>query len=65
VSKMQSVVKAEMPSASQSDIFKEVGERWRTLSAEGREPFEALAEADKKRYQVGMHRAVSSSLYLG
>ena len=54
VSDMKPIVTAEKPGIAQSEVSKEVGERWKALSAEGRAPFVARAEADKQRYKVHM-----------
>ncbi|PHT57082.1 FACT complex subunit SSRP1 [Capsicum baccatum] len=43
-------VKKSNPGISFTEVGKVLGERWNKLSAEEKEPFEAMAKADKKRY---------------
>ena len=42
------------PGLNFADISKEVGRLWNVLDENGRAPFEALANADKERYNVEM-----------
>ncbi|XP_071735050.1 FACT complex subunit SSRP1-like isoform X2 [Rutidosis leptorrhynchoides] len=43
-------VKKEIPGISFKEIARVLGERWNKLSAAEKEPYEARAQADKKRY---------------
>ncbi|XP_071706635.1 FACT complex subunit SSRP1-like [Rutidosis leptorrhynchoides] len=43
-------VKKEIPGISFKEIARVLGERWNKLSAAEKEPYEAKAQADKKRY---------------
>ncbi|GMG98436.1 hypothetical protein Nepgr_000276 [Nepenthes gracilis] len=44
-------VKKENPGISFLEVGKVLGDKWRKMSAEEREPYEAKARADKKRYK--------------
>ncbi|KAK2966932.1 hypothetical protein RJ640_002117 [Escallonia rubra] len=44
-------VKKSNPDIKFTEVGKVLGERWNKMSAEEKEPFEAKARADKKRYQ--------------
>ncbi|KAK3030827.1 hypothetical protein RJ639_035756 [Escallonia herrerae] len=44
-------VKRSNPDIKFTEVGKVLGERWNKMSAEEKEPFEAKARADKKRYQ--------------
>ncbi|GKV08676.1 hypothetical protein SLEP1_g20278 [Rubroshorea leprosula] len=44
-------VKKTNPGISFTDVGKALGERWKKMSAEEKEPYEAKARADKKRYK--------------
>ncbi|KAH8881713.1 high mobility group box, partial [Thozetella sp. PMI_491] len=41
----------ENPGISSSEIGKILGERWKALNDKQRAPYEAMAAADKKRYE--------------
>ncbi|KAH0690361.1 hypothetical protein KY290_018602 [Solanum tuberosum] len=43
-------VKKSNPGIAFTEVGRVLGERWNKLSAEEKEPFEAMAKADKKRY---------------
>lgn len=61
---MRPIVKEESPSASFQDIGKILGQRWNSLSAEEKLPFEQKAQADKARYEQemeGYNRMVSAN----
>nr|XP_043632672.1 FACT complex subunit SSRP1-like isoform X2 [Erigeron canadensis] len=44
-------IRKEIPGISFKDIARVLGERWNKMTAEEKEPYEAKALADKKRYQ--------------
>ncbi|XP_048499938.1 FACT complex subunit SSRP1 isoform X2 [Beta vulgaris subsp. vulgaris] len=46
--------KKDNPGIAFLDIGKVLGERWRNMSAEEKEPYEAKARADKKRYLAAL-----------
>lgn len=45
------IVRAENPEASFGDLGRLLGERWKSLSADEKAPYEQKAIADKKRYE--------------
>ena len=45
------IVRSENPDVSFGQIGRLLGERWKPLSAADKEPYEAKAAADKKRYE--------------
>ncbi|CCE65723.1 hypothetical protein TPHA_0M01480 [Tetrapisispora phaffii CBS 4417] len=45
------IVRAENPDVSFGQIGRLLGEKWRALTDEDKGPFEAKAQADKKRYE--------------
>ncbi|KAL5722625.1 FACT complex subunit ssrp1 [Ranunculus cassubicifolius] len=47
-------VKKSNPGIAFTDVGKALGEKWRNLTAEEKEPYEAMAKADKKRYSDAM-----------
>lgn len=47
-------VRTENPGVTFGQIGRLLGEKWKSLSAEEKEPFEAKAAADKKRYESEM-----------
>jgi structure-specific recognition protein 1 len=47
-------IKEENPDASATDIMKEIGVRWRSMSAEDKAPFEAKSAEDKVRAKAEM-----------
>ncbi|XP_057517531.1 FACT complex subunit SSRP1-like [Amaranthus tricolor] len=55
--------KKENPGIMFTDIAKALGEKWRNMSAEEKEPYEAKARADKKRYndQIGGYKNSQSA----
>ncbi|XP_057519671.1 FACT complex subunit SSRP1-like isoform X2 [Amaranthus tricolor] len=55
--------KKENPGIMFTDIAKVLGEKWRNMSAEEKEPYEAKARADKKRYnnQIGDYKNPQSA----
>lgn len=46
------VVRADNPGISFGGVGKLLGEKWKALSADEKAPYEAKAEADKKRYET-------------
>ncbi|OWB50751.1 hypothetical protein B5S28_g3569 [[Candida] boidinii] len=46
------IVRAENPGIAFGQIGKLLGERWKALDETGKAPYEAKAEADKKRYEM-------------
>lgn len=46
------VVRSENPGIAFGAIGKILGEKWKALDGEGKKPYEAKAEADKKRYET-------------
>ena len=49
--KLLSVRHQSSPLTSAGEVGKMLGERWKTLSEKQRQPYEAKAAADKKRYE--------------
>ncbi|XP_078432185.1 FACT complex subunit SSRP1-like [Wolffia australiana] len=47
-------VKKNNPGMSFTDVGRTLGEMWKKMSAEEKEPYESMASADKKRYKVAM-----------
>ncbi|RWR73504.1 Structure-specific recognition protein [Cinnamomum micranthum f. kanehirae] len=47
-------VKKGSPGLSFTDIGRALGERWKKMSAEEKEPYEAMGRADQKRYKEAM-----------
>ncbi|KAL3234946.1 hypothetical protein RNJ44_02734 [Nakaseomyces bracarensis] len=45
------IVRSENPDVTFGQIGRLLGERWKALTAEDKQPYEAKAEADKKRYE--------------
>ncbi|EDO14988.1 hypothetical protein Kpol_376p1 [Vanderwaltozyma polyspora DSM 70294] len=45
------IVRAENPDVSFGQVGRILGEKWKALTPEDKVPFEAKAEADKKRYE--------------
>ncbi|CCH45979.1 hypothetical protein BN7_5566 [Wickerhamomyces ciferrii] len=45
------IVRSENPGISFGGVGKLLGERWKALDDEGKKPYNAKAEADKKRYE--------------
>lgn len=45
------IIKAENPDVSFGQVGKLLGEKWKALSPEEKEPYEAKAKADKRRYE--------------
>lgn len=45
------LVKSENPDITFGQVGKMLGERWKALSDEEKLPYQAKAEADKKRYE--------------
>ncbi|KAG0668140.1 Non-histone chromosomal protein 6 [Maudiozyma exigua] len=45
------IVRSENPDVTFGQIGRLLGERWKALDAQGKEPYEAKAAADKKRYE--------------
>lgn len=45
------IIKSENPDVTFGQVGKLLGERWKALSAEDREPYDAKAKADKRRYE--------------
>jgi hypothetical protein len=45
----RAAVKAENPSLSVTEIAKEIGSRWKALTAEEKEPYEKSAKEDRER----------------
>lgn len=48
---MRDTIKEENPDVSFGEIGKLLGERWKALDAEGKEPYEEKARKDKARYE--------------
>ncbi|RID76360.1 hypothetical protein BRARA_B03335 [Brassica rapa] len=44
-------IKKSNPGIGFGDIGKVLGDKWRQMSAEEKEPYEAKAQVDKKRYK--------------
>ena len=51
---IRSQVQKENPGMKITDISKEIGIRWKALSAEDRAPFDEMANSDKVRYAAEM-----------
>ncbi|XP_077217969.1 high mobility group [Tasmannia lanceolata] len=47
-------IKKSNPGMSFTDVAKAVGERWKKMTAEEKEPYESMARADQKRYKDAM-----------
>ncbi|XP_039117381.1 FACT complex subunit SSRP1 [Dioscorea cayenensis subsp. rotundata] len=47
-------IKKSNPGLSFTDVGRALGDRWKKMSAEEKEPFEAMARADMKRYREAM-----------
>lgn len=45
------IIKSENPDVSFAQVGRLLGEKWKSLTAEDKQPYEAKAEADKKRYE--------------
>ncbi|CAL9735259.1 non-histone chromosomal protein 6A [Monosporozyma servazzii] len=45
------IIKSENPDVTFGQVGKLLGERWKALSVEDREPYDAKAKADKRRYE--------------
>ncbi|AAS51610.1 ADL310Wp [Eremothecium gossypii ATCC 10895] len=45
------IVRAENPGISFGQVGRVLGEKWKALSDDEKQPYEAKAEADKKRYE--------------
>lgn len=45
------IVRSENPDVTFGQIGRLLGERWKALTAEDKEPYDAKAAADKKRYE--------------
>ena len=45
------IVRSENPDVTFGQIGRLLGERWKALTAEDKQPYEAKAEADKNRYE--------------
>ncbi|CCK71495.1 high-mobility group nucleosome-binding protein KNAG_0H00800 [Huiozyma naganishii CBS 8797] len=45
------IVKSENPNATFGQLGKLLGEKWKNMSTEDKEPYDAKAAADKKRYE--------------
>ncbi|EDO17018.1 hypothetical protein Kpol_1065p34 [Vanderwaltozyma polyspora DSM 70294] len=45
------IVKAENPDVSFGQVGRILGEKWKAMTDEDKQPFDAKAEADKKRYE--------------
>ncbi|KAG0653758.1 High mobility group [Monosporozyma unispora] len=45
------IIKSENPDVTFGQVGKLLGERWKALSPEDREPYDAKAKADKRRYE--------------
>lgn len=45
------IIKSENPDITFGQVGKMLGEKWKALSGEDREPYEAKAKADKRRYE--------------
>jgi len=56
-------IKRKNPAITFTEMGKVLGEKWRNLSAEEKEPFEAEARADKKRYndESGAYKSQQSA----
>lgn len=46
------IVRAENPGIAFGQIGKILGEKWKALEGKAKEPYEAKAATDKKRYEV-------------
>lgn len=47
-------VKKSNPGMAFTDIGRTLGDRWKKMSAEEKEPYESKARADQKRYKEAM-----------
>ncbi|XXG64352.1 hypothetical protein AAC387_Pa05g2330 [Persea americana] len=47
-------LKRNTPGLSFTDVGRALGERWKKMTAEEKEPFESMARADQKRYKEAM-----------
>jgi len=47
-------IREKFPDATMGDISKELGKKWQTLSEKDKEPYIALANKDKERYEEDM-----------
>ncbi|KAJ0985546.1 hypothetical protein J5N97_003902 [Dioscorea zingiberensis] len=47
-------IKKSNPGLSFTDVGRALGDRWKKMTVEEKEPFEAMAQADKKRYREAM-----------
>jgi hypothetical protein len=45
------IVRSENPGISFGGVGKLLGEKWKALTGDEKSPYEAKAEADKKRYE--------------
>lgn len=45
------IIKSENPNVTFGQVGKLLGERWKSLTDEEREPYDAKSAADKKRYE--------------
>lgn len=45
------IVRAENPDVTFGQVGRILGERWKALTPDEKTPYEAKAEADKKRYE--------------
>ena len=54
---VREVIKKENPSLPVAEIMKEVSTRWAAMSKAQKGPYEALAQKDKKRYEVELEVA--------
>ncbi|ODV86360.1 hypothetical protein CANARDRAFT_27588 [[Candida] arabinofermentans NRRL YB-2248] len=55
------IVRAENPGIAFGQIGKILGERWKALDGPGKVPYEAKAEADKKRYELEKNEYLKSA----
>ena len=54
---VREVIKKENPSLPVAEIMKEVSNRWAAMTKAQKGPYEALAQKDKKRYEVELEAA--------
>ncbi|AJW01064.1 high-mobility group nucleosome-binding protein [Saccharomyces cerevisiae S288C] len=45
------IVRSENPDITFGQVGKKLGEKWKALTPEEKQPYEAKAQADKKRYE--------------
>ncbi len=57
------VIRAEKPDVTFGQVGKLLGERWKALSPAEKLPFEAKAQADKKRYENEKAQYVANKQY--